>query len=300
MVRVMPSIPKIFELIDQSNKKKEDLELLRTHISTYPGDVYKVYVGMSVYAYAASFNFEILKLVHETFENTISKMKNKDNKQNPWDVKGENGYAALHYTVDFNLVKELQYLVEFANVNIEDNQFNTPLHLACMYNRLHIFKILSNTPNINVNAINKDGKTPLYLAVLDNNIEMIRKLLQKGASLDYRIRMYKHTIDVNIPNKTKMFTTDITKRLLAKSVRNPRKIKKKIKESIQKQQIKKGFKLQYDLLCKNLQDESNKELVNIFALKLKIDTKDKTKSQICESIANRMFLKTAHPTAFAN
>lgn len=286
--------PSIFKLLDSIHSKNESLENLDKHILASPQDTLLVFGGMSVYAYAASLSLPLLQSVHETF----MKVNQKEYKVLPWDVKGDMGFTALHYAVDFNLVDELQYLVQFADVNSLDAKSNTPLILACMYNRLDIFKILTNVPNIDVNVVNANGKTALYIAVLDNNIDMTRKLLQKGALLEYDVNLYKHRINVNIPHKTKAVTNDRMKQLLAKSARNPRKIKKKMKESIKKQQKKSGFRLQYEILCKNLQDDSNKQLVELFAEKLQIKTEGKSKSEICQTIANRAFLQIAHPIAF--
>jgi hypothetical protein len=284
-------VPSIFKLLDSIHSKNDTLENLEKHILASPQDTLLVFGGMSVYAYAASLSLPLLQSVHEAFMKV-------NQKEYPWDVKGDMGFTALHYTVEFNLVDELQYLVQFADVNSLDAKFNTPLILACMYNRLDIFKILTNVPNIDVNVVNANGKTALYIAVSDNNIDMTRKLLQKGGLLEYTVNLYKHRINVNIPNKTKAFTNDRMKQLLAKSVRNPRKMKKKMKESIKKQQKKSGFRIQYEILCKNLQDDSNKELIEIFANKLQIKTQGKSKSEICQTIANRAFLQIAHPTAF--
>jgi hypothetical protein len=286
--------PKIFKLLDSIHSKNESIEHLEKHILASPQDTFLVFGGMSVYAYAASLSLPLLQSVHETF----MKVNQKEYKDPPWNVKGDMGFTALHYTVEFNLVDELQYLVQFADVNSLDAKLNNPLILACMYNRVDIFKILTNVPNIDVNAVNADGKTALYIAASDNYIDMARKLLQKGALLEYTVNLYKHRINVNIPHKTRMFTNDKMKQLLNKSARNPRKIKKKMKESIKKQQKKSGFRLQYESLCKNLQDDSNKELIEIFANKLQIKTQGKSKSEICQTIANRAFLQIAHPTAF--
>jgi ankyrin repeat protein len=104
-----------------------------------------------------------------------------------------------------------------ANVNIQNNELSTPLHL-CASNEeessVDIIKTLiasgadpskkdvndeqplhyaaaSATQNIqplleagaDINAQNKDGATPLHLAIEENNAEAIKTLLEAGANL---------------------------------------------------------------------------------------------------------------------
>jgi hypothetical protein len=282
------SNPKIFQLLDSIIFEKEDVRKLESHILEFPEDTLIVFAGMSVYAYAASLSFQLLQTVHETFLKTSST-------ESPWDVKGNMGYTALHYAVEFNLLDELQYLLEFADLNIRDNNYNTPLILSCIYNRIDIFKVLTNTPGIDVNAVNIDRKSALYIAVSMNNLEMTRKLMQKGALLEYSTKHIKHKyyITINIIEKTKNNMNDIMKRFFTKWGRRNRKAKKKAKRNFKKNQMKLEMKSQYDSLCKNLQDSSNQHLVEIFAAKLEISTNSKSKAQICEDIARKMILKLA-------
>jgi ankyrin repeat protein len=248
-----------------------------------------VFAGMSVYAYAASLSLTLLQTVHETFLKTSSK-------ESPWNVKGNMGYTALHYAVEFNLLDELQYLLEFADANTKDDSYNTPLILSCIYNRLNIFKVLANTPGIDVNAVNIDRKSALYIAVSMNNLEMTRKLMQKGALLEYSTKHIKHKyyITINIIEKTKKNMNDIMKQFFTKWGKKNRQAKKKAKRTFKKHQMKLEMKYQYESLCKNLQDSSNKHLVEIFASKLEISTNSKSKAEICQDIARKMVLKIAH------
>jgi hypothetical protein len=291
------SNPKIFQLLDSIIFEKEDVKKLESHILEFPQDTFIVFAGMSVYAYAASLSFQLLQTVHETFlKSAFEETITLTNRISPWDVKGNMGYAALHYAVEFNLLDELQYLLEFADVNIKDNSYNTPLILSCIYNRLDIFKVLTNTPDIDVNAANVERKSALYIAISMNNIEMTRKLLQKGALLEYLAKdiKQKYYRTINIIDKTKNKMNDIMKRFLTKWARKNRLAKKKVKRTFKKNQMKLEMKSQYDSLCRNLQDSSNKHLVEIFASKLEISTNSKSKAEICQDIARKMVLKIAH------
>lgn len=78
------------------------------------------------------------------------------------------GIAVAH--CDINAVKNL--ISKGFNVNVKNNDENTPLHLAVMCDDLEIMQILINS-GAEVNAQNKSGDTPLSIAVIRENIGAI-------------------------------------------------------------------------------------------------------------------------------
>ncbi|MBL6621769.1 MAG: ankyrin repeat domain-containing protein [Rickettsiales bacterium] len=67
-----------------------------------------------------------------------------------------------------------------ADVNVQNEDGNTALHLAVYKENKEIIKILIDY-GANVNAQNKDGDTALHLAVYKENKEIITKLIDSGA-----------------------------------------------------------------------------------------------------------------------
>ena len=87
--------------------------------------------------------------------------------------------ACLHNRVE--CVKLL--LLNGANVNIQDMWDNTPLHYACSNDSVESIKLLPlNGANVNIQQYN--GSTPLHLACYKNNFESVKLLLNNGAKTD--------------------------------------------------------------------------------------------------------------------
>ena len=88
-----------------------------------------------------------------------------------------NENTPLHLAVLSENIKEVGLLLEMNNtdVNIQNNDGNTPLHLAL--GNLKIVRLLLEMNNIDVNIQNNDGNTPLLLA---NSENIILELLKKN------------------------------------------------------------------------------------------------------------------------
>eukprot|EP00595_Chromulina_sp_UTEXLB2642_P001337 CAMPEP_0196768564 /NCGR_PEP_ID=MMETSP1095-20130614/42928_1 /TAXON_ID=96789 ORGANISM="Chromulina nebulosa, Strain UTEXLB2642" /NCGR_SAMPLE_ID=MMETSP1095 /ASSEMBLY_ACC=CAM_ASM_000446 /LENGTH=235 /DNA_ID=CAMNT_0042138373 /DNA_START=1056 /DNA_END=1760 /DNA_ORIENTATION=- len=79
-----------------------------------------------------------------------------------------------------------------ANSNDEDIQLNsnnrdfilgeTPLIVACYYNRLDIVKLLLKAPTIHINQYDSNGWTPLHYAVLNSNENIVLQLLKASCN----------------------------------------------------------------------------------------------------------------------
>jgi len=96
------------------------------------------------------------------------------------------GRTALHYAAIAGNEVGCSILMEElgANVNVTDDQQNTPLHYAAR----HFHYPVSIDPfidqeDLQISAKNAAGETPLYIAIVSENAENVRILLQKGANL---------------------------------------------------------------------------------------------------------------------
>lgn len=67
--------------------------------------------------------------------------------------------------------KIIKYLAFPENINLQDKNSETALHIACKYGALDIFKILMSFDNIDVNLKNNEGFNCLYYACNQYNIK---------------------------------------------------------------------------------------------------------------------------------
>lgn len=90
---------------------------------------------------------------------------------------------AFQYVIDNNLDGLQKYLNHkpLAVYNSQNEQGNTFLIFACMFSHLNIIKWLLSK-NCDINLSNFDGKSALYYAIKNNLHEVIKILIQKGAS----------------------------------------------------------------------------------------------------------------------
>ena len=84
--------------------------------------------------------------------------------------------------VNIDLIKLL--IDTGANINFKDSQGDSPLILAGGQEDLELMRVLLNTPNINVNIVDRYGRTALHQAIISSNIEMCRLLIEYGADVN--------------------------------------------------------------------------------------------------------------------
>ena len=136
-------------------------------------------------------------------------------------MKGELGYTPLHYAIKMDYFKIFQALLALKNIdiNIVNDQGETPLHIACVEdnekmvrillkkgatffisqeftNPLHwaaekgdvaMMQRLIEVGNIdNVDVLDEFGDTPLILACGYDHLEIVKFLLKQGAKLSVR------------------------------------------------------------------------------------------------------------------
>jgi ankyrin repeat protein len=97
-----------------------------------------------------------------------------------------NGYTAIFYAVMYNNYYCLKKLKK--NINLVDNSNNSVLHLACKNNNIDMIKKLIEY-EINTNLININNYTALHIACINKNIEII-EILIKYSNLNIKERQY--------------------------------------------------------------------------------------------------------------
>jgi len=132
----------------------------------------------------------LLHNLHVEEKNWINIIEYLLNKKININLKNSIGMTILHKVIDkqewlegYTIHCELtiQYLCNLPNIdiNIQDNEGNTPLIFACKYNNINIINILLEY-NADIDIINKNGATALHVAVYYGNIEIIKLLLSKN------------------------------------------------------------------------------------------------------------------------
>lgn len=117
-------------------------------------------------------------------ENPIS----RDDLNTQLNIRDNKGKTPLFYLVENNLIDNITFLLTFnPELNYKDSEGNTLLHLAVNNNLLEIVNLLLEKENINVNRVNNEFETPLHLAckysgsdeyVKCKNEQIIAKLLE--------------------------------------------------------------------------------------------------------------------------
>lgn len=101
----------------------------------------------------------------------------------------------LHYAVQVAPLATLQSLVEKndqnLDVNAQDEDGNTPLHLAAGSSRFNVVKYLLSLPDINDTVVNAENKQPVELAKDANIAQLMQferaKFVEKAAT---QLRQY--------------------------------------------------------------------------------------------------------------
>ncbi len=136
--------------------------------------------------------------------------------------KDEIGYTCLHIACILDNKLKLQEFIEKkkADINVVDNNGNTPLLIASKYGIFQCIQFLIEK-NIKIDHINKLGNTPLLEASENGHIECVKLLIEKGADVNYsnkigitpliKASIYNHIecvkiliesgADINHPNK---------------------------------------------------------------------------------------------------
>ncbi|XP_067936875.1 E3 ubiquitin-protein ligase MIB1-like [Watersipora subatra] len=117
---------------------------------------------------------------HAALRGNPSAMKiilNKSSKNWVVDEKKDDGYTALHLASLNNHVEVADLLVKVgsANVNVQNINLQTPLHLAVERQHTQIVRLLVKK-KASLNIVDKDGDTPLHEALRNHTLSQLRQL----------------------------------------------------------------------------------------------------------------------------
>lgn len=286
--------PKIIELLDKLNGADANtIQELQRYINQDPLSLNIIFAGMSVYSYAASLSLLALETVHEAFLSVRSYFK-KIYKQYPYEIRDTNGYTPLHNAVEFNLPEQAKFLIETVGItpDVQDTRGNTPLLLTCLYDRQRIFQILlfGTNPAPNLNTVNAKGETALMVCVKNDRVQMARDLLVKGAKWKYPFLYRRNRIERNVYSLVLQVGSPAMKLVFDRFIRSRRNKEKSAVKRLALRTRMNKLTREYQFVCRSLEDESNRTLVDTLASKLAIDVSGLSKRELCERLANKIHL----------
>lgn len=117
--------------------------------------------------------------------------------------KDQHGKTALHYALALRIYPN-QQLVELvsrliaqgADCNAIDAEGNTPLILACKYNRQMLIPLLLQQAPIEVNARNNAGFSALDYVIKYGTVALLQALLTHGVDIDNQLCAFNHAIQL--------------------------------------------------------------------------------------------------------
>ncbi len=279
--------PEIFLLMGQYVKSTFNVNLnknLRDYILKHTNELWTIYDGFSVFAYAACTNLECLKTVYLSYQQALAQGYKLFHIA-PYNLKASRGYTPLHSAIEFHSTLSASYLINDVHVDIDitDDQMNTPLHVACKTGNIHIMKNLVIV-GARVNVLNASFQTPLYLCVLNDDIESCKFLLSKGAKTIFKTGRFL----VNAPLDITKIGSDRMKTFFKTYNQQQTKKRQASEKAKKRRKTTKERSKQYEFLCSQLDDESNIELVKSLAQQLNLTTANKTKKDICNKILTKL------------
>ena len=103
-------------------------------------------------------------------------------------IKNNQGNTILHTCLSnlnlLNIILSSKSIIENPNIlNIQNNNGETPLHIACNFELQESIKLLLKH-NSNPNVIDKTHLSPIFYAITLNNIEVVTLLLNHNANVN--------------------------------------------------------------------------------------------------------------------
>lgn len=93
------------------------------------------------------------------------------------------GKTIAHYVVKYNVTGLMSFLSKQGlNLNICDDNYDSPLHFAVKKKRLWIIKELIQA-GVDINIAGEFEATPLHLAVSEGYLDIAELLIEKGADI---------------------------------------------------------------------------------------------------------------------
>ena len=132
-------------------------------------------------------NFINIVHVFRDYPNRLSLIKKtiRQELSNGFDINSKylKGKTLGHYVVKYNITGLFIYLAKCGlNLNICDDNYDTPLHLAVKQNRITLVKELINS-QVDINLAGEFEATPLHVAVSEGHYDIVKLLLKSGADI---------------------------------------------------------------------------------------------------------------------
>jgi ankyrin repeat protein len=119
-------------------------------------------------------------LIHQAKEAVELLLKQKANV----NVTDENANTPLHLAAEKGYLEIVELLLKSgANVKAKNTKSNTPLHVAAKNGHIDIVKLLIGR-GATIDVVNKDKRMPILLAARNGHVEVVQFLIEKRA--DYR------------------------------------------------------------------------------------------------------------------
>lgn len=182
----MTSDDAIRVIADEIDSPNTDINLIKDILYNSP-----INVNATVYGYSNL----LIQALHSEKPSVVELLLKHPyydiNLQTPKDK-----YTALMYASKWGFTDIVQKMLQHPqiNVNIENYENETALHLACYTQKTDVVELLLQYPNIDVNKKNYKNETALYFACDNGNIDIVELLLENPS------------IDVNVQSRNWGFT----------------------------------------------------------------------------------------------
>ncbi|MDF2964614.1 MAG: uncharacterized protein K0Q51_2 [Rickettsiaceae bacterium] len=109
------------------------------------------------------------------------------------------GKNALHYAVKGGNIETIKYLIEKGVSKKQADYYgNTPLHKAIHLGKAEVVELVYDKEIID--SKNKSGETPLIIAVEKENLSIVQKLIKEGANVNIKSDNIKPVLYVTVAN----------------------------------------------------------------------------------------------------
>ncbi|XP_063705698.1 26S proteasome non-ATPase regulatory subunit 10-like [Culicoides brevitarsis] len=127
------------------------------------------------------------------------------------NAKNWQGHSPFQYACSKGHKDIVEFLLTAgADPNVRDDRNDVPLHRLASLGRTEIMKLLFDWKGkLDVNVQNKEGSTPLHLACEDEQIQCAMMLLEKGANVEIQNKEKKTPLDLCKPGLRRQIKTKL-------------------------------------------------------------------------------------------